>query len=230
MGYSINKSISYGNKYLGIFFPIIFLLLILISIFSSQGCEPGDVPPDPSLDTALVTQLQTEYSTYGASTIPPFNAFTSRENSGYYSLWDPDHLTVGNGYGLNTSDSIYSGIAILRYYAPNSAKAIDLKADEVVENYYDIDTTAMWPVPISSAYRNPRRNNEKGGGQNSYHIYGRAIDFDNDNNLEHAQAVWDAISSTSPVELLNGANGRGYYTTRPSEYDDPICQWIHVAW
>jgi len=174
------------------------LIFALLFVF---GCG-SNPPPDPPVSAELISLLKQDYIDNGYNA-PPDDAFTNEENSIYYQFWDGGHLH-GNGFALNTSDMEFSGIAILDWIVN-----LGIKADEVMDIYLGNNGTDI--VPISSAYRNPSRNIMVGGSDNSYHIWGRAIDFDGYTDEENI-AIYEAAEETDYVELI----------LEPG--------WVHVAW
>lgn len=200
----------------------------------SIGCEAVTTDGiSPGYTDSLRIQLQDEYSEFEAPKTPPDNAFVSSEDSHWYTFWDGGHISFGNGQALNTADEKYQGIAIISYYVN-----LDTKADEVMDNYFTIIADTGDVVPISSAYRNPARNDLVSDNPNSLHMYGQAIDFDNDNTdpPTQAQNIWDAAGNmtTSPSQLYNVivAEEKIYYKEYRPVADDQLgdTHWIHVAW
>ena len=185
-----------------------FNWLVTIFIAFACGCEGLDkqsIRPDP--ESILLGFLQSEYYFHDLYE-PPDTAFIVKDTaSTHYDFWDGLHKYSGSesicdscgGWALNTGDGMYSGIAMLDWDRHSETYTTNLGtyADDVVSRLEDLnwDTNNWdWPPKISSAWRNPDRNERSGGLDTSLHMFGRAIDFDGENQEQLDllfQAVYD---------------------------------------
>ncbi len=235
----LSRSRLQGTRVREWLFPLIGIFFLALT-----GCREDKIKSDPDVgdepttpnNNSTLDSLIAEYTTFNApKTNLTYYDFTNFTFSNYYIFWDGGHIT-GHGKALNTGDTEYQNLAILRTFV-----SLESRADDLMEEYFAIagldsnSANAMW---ISSAYRNPRRNDQVDGAVNSLHIYGQAIDFDNDNTdpPTQAQQIWDAANATVavPSQLLNAVmttNGIVYYQYRPEPDDqNGDTHWIHVAW
>lgn len=200
-------------------------LILTAFICGCEGLPEESIRPDPG--SFLVEELQWEYS-FRDLYEPPDSAFiTKNVASTYYDFWDGKHKPPNSddicgtcaGWALNTGDELYSGIALLDWdrhsesYTTHLGTYADLVVNEVAGLGWDTLNWA-WPPKISSAWRNPARNERiPGSSDTSLHMFGRAIDFDGTNQAQ-LDLLYDAVYQAGGV---------------PEKENYPT-GWIHSSW
>lgn len=205
--------------------PFYWLLIFVISICACTGLEPD--PFRPELGDPLATELRQEYQSFNLY-VPPDTAFILKNvASDRYAFWDRGHLRPNSneicgtcaGEALNTADEKYSDIALLDWdrHQERYTTNLGIYADDVVDELAVIGWDTLfwaWPPKISSAWRNPARNDSiPDSDPNSLHMFGRAIDFDGENGTQ--------------LDILKIAVQNAGGT--PTEEDYPT-GWIHSSW
>lgn len=173
--------------------PFAWSLILIAFICGCEGLPGKKIRPDPG--SYLVVELQWEYS-FRYLYEPPDSAFTTKNvASPYYKFWDGKHKPPNSddicgtcaGEALNTGDELYSGIALLDWdrHSETYTTHLGTYADSVVRRLSVTGWDTLnwqWPPKISSAWRNPARNERIPDAlDTSLHMFGRAIDFDGDN-------------------------------------------------
>ncbi len=202
-----------------------FLIVLTVLIYNCTGLGEENIRPESG--SVLVGMLRDEYAFFNLY-VPPDSAFIVKDtSSNYYWFWDGGHLSGNSddicntcaGRALNTGDRAFSGIAMLDWdrhsesYTTNLGSYADLMVEQLASLGWDTLNWA-WPPLISSAWRNPDRNDRiLGSSSTSKHMFGRAIDFEG----------VDATQLDLIFQAVDNAGG----TAIPENYPTG---WIHSKW